>query len=93
MPLSLTRDAGPKPHIAEKNPRGPYIVGQHLACSWECHGTGYGHSEECATFFCSGRHSFALVDILRISGCESTMGILTGVALLDFANPKAPLSG
>ena len=24
----LTRDAGPKPHIAEKNPRGPYIVGQ-----------------------------------------------------------------
>ena len=26
---TLTRDAGPKPHIvAEKNPRGPYIVGQ-----------------------------------------------------------------
>ena len=32
--IYLTRDAGPKPHIvgffgfAEKNPRGPYIVGQ-----------------------------------------------------------------
>ena len=25
-------------------------------------------------------HYFALVDILRMSGCESTLGILTGVA-------------
>ena len=48
----------------------------HLICSWECHGTGYGHCEECPTFF-------FFVDILRMSGCESTLatfGILTGVA-------------